>query len=122
MLDSDLLVVWMPTRVHPRTVVDQAHKFGLSITEGSGEPEVRAAWGGRAGAVFSVSGWQGDWQADRLGLPDAVLAFLATIADAEPAGFEMVLWRDPVDLGAVTTLRALSADPLPTGVCLRVLP
>lgn len=121
MIDSDLLVVWMPTRVHPRTVIEQAHKFELAISEGCGEPAVRAAWGGRSGAWFSVSNWQGDWTADTVILPPHLLDFLATVADAEPAGFEMIAWRDPVDLATVATRLGLPSE-VPSGVTVRVLP
>lgn len=122
MIDSDLLVIWMPTRVHPRTVLDQARKFGLDITEGCGEPEIRAAWGDRSGAWFDVTGWDGEWADTQVTLPDAVHAFLQTVADAEPAGFEMVIWHEPVNLETVHTQVGLDARTLPAGVCVRVLP
>lgn len=122
MFDSDLLVVWMPSRVHPRTVVDQARKFDLSISEGCGEPEARAHWLDRPGLVFSVVGWQGEWAQSRMTPPDSVRAFLAVVADAEPQGFEMVFWRDPPALDTLKVILGLGHADFAGGICLRLLP
>ena len=122
MFDSDLLVVWMPSRVHPRTVLDQAHKFDLSISVGCGEPEARARWLGQPGLVFSVVGWQGTWAADRLTPPDTVRAFLATVAEAEPQGFEIAFWRAPPALDTRQTLLGLRHADYRGGVALHILP
>lgn len=122
MFDSDLLVVWMPTRVHPRTVVDQAAKYGLSISEGCGEPEARALWMARPGLVFSVVGWQGEWAQDRVNPPGNLRDFLATVADAEPRGFELTFWREPPTLDTHTALLGLGHADFPGGICVRILP
>lgn len=122
MFDSDLLVVWMPSRVHPRTVLDQAHKFGLSISEGCGEPEARARWLSLPGLVFSVVGWQGEWRQDRVNPPEDVRAFLATVAEAEPQGFEIAFWREPATLETCTTLLGLRHADFKGGISIRVLP
>lgn len=122
MLDSDLLVVWMPNRVHPRTVFDQARKYGLSISEGCGEPAVRARWGEVPGAFFSVVDWQGEWADGRLAPPENVRDFLETVAVAEPQGFELIFWREPADMDAVQTILGLAHADFATGVRLRVLP
>lgn len=122
MLDSDLLVIWMPTRVHPRTVLDQAQKYGLSISVGCGEPEVRSCWGDVPGAYFSVIDWQGLWSGDRLAPPPEVRDFLETVAVAEPYGFEVVFWRDGADLSAPQVLLGLDHPDFATGIRLRILP
>lgn len=122
MLDSDLLVVWMPTRVHPRTVLDQARKYGLSISVGCGEPEVRACWQDVPGAYFSVIDWQGEWQAGRLAPPESIRDFLETVAVSEPHGFELIFWREPPDLDAPRTVLGLGHADFEAGVRLRILP
>lgn len=122
MFDSDLLVVWMPSRVHPRTVIDQAHKYDLSISEGCGEPEARAHWLHRPGLVFSVVGWQGEWAEGRMTPPQNVRAFLATVAESEPQGFEMTFWYEPPALSTVKVILGLGHVDFPGGICLRLLP
>lgn len=122
MLDSDLLVVWMPTRVHPRTVLDQARKYGLSISVGCGEPEVRACWHDVPGAYFSVIDWQGEWQAGRITPPTPIRDFLETVAVSEPHGFELIFWREPPALEPIQTVLGLDQADFAGGARIRVLP
>lgn len=123
MLDTDLLILWLPGRRLPGALEAEVGKRGLTAVQGTVEPEAREFYRNLGGLLLSVVGWQGQWNGGTVELPHAVHGLLDGLVAAQPDGFEATVWGPDIHLDQVITARRDRLHgPWPAGVRHQVLP
>lgn len=91
---NDLLVVFVPARTGPGSLLAAFSKLGLQCVEGCGEPPVRAAFAGRRGLLLTLVGFEtspGPRGKGRVVLPAAARDALAAVGGASGGDFQFVV-------------------------------
>ncbi|MCB9543173.1 MAG: hypothetical protein R3F65_05975 [bacterium] len=97
MKPGHLLLLFLPDRHSPGTLKAVLRKYPVQYVEGCAEPGVRERFADQRGVLVTVVDWapaeivSPSRGADRVQLPDEVLALLDEVSAAAPDGFDLAI-------------------------------